>query len=458
MLSAAIISKIRKIVGNEKVLDTLEDRLCYAYDASKQNYLPDAVILPDSAAEVDSLMQLADKEIFPVTPRGAGTGMTGGSLAVRGGVILALSRLNHILDIDEENLTAIVEPGVVTADFQKEVEKYGLFYPPDPSSSKVSTLGGNVAECAGGPRGLKYGVTKDYVLGLELVLPTGGILKTGGLTKKGVAGYDLTKLFVGSEGTLGIITKIFVKLIPLPKARRTLLVTFRDLNTATTAVSAVIKARILPAALEFMDRSAISCVEEYLHMGLPEEINGLLLIEVDGREESVTAEVNEIQSLCRKLGAREVRIASNAEEAAELWKARRAISPAVFRLKPDKISEDIVVPRSRIADMVKEAKGIGERNGVIVICFGHAGDGNIHTNIMFDRKDKDELRQAEEARKEIFEAVLKMGGTISGEHGIGITKAAFLDMELAPLALTTMKKIKACLDPNNVLNPGKIFR
>ena len=457
MILPPTLSKIENIVGKKNLFTSQEDRICYAYDAANLFYLPDAVAIPGTAEEIDAIIQLANQEKFPVTPRGAGTGMTGGALAVNGGLVLALTRLNRILEIDTENLIAVVEPGVITGDLQREVEKVGLFYPPDPSSLKFSTMGGNVAECAGGARAVKYGVTKDYIIGLEVILPTGGIIRTGVRTRKGVVGYDLTKLFVGSEGTLGIITKIILKLLPLPEARKTLLAIFDRLDTAMLTVSGIISARIIPAALEFMDQTAISCVEDYLPLGLPREAGALLLIEVDGCKAAVEAEAETICQLCKKTGARDIRTAGDESEAALLWQARRAVSPALFKLKPHKISEDIVVPRSRIAEMVSRAKVIGTENDLIVLCFGHAGDGNIHINIMIDREDKVEAHKAQKAKAQIFRTAVELGGTLSGEHGIGITKSPFLGLELNPLAVETMKKIKAALDPNNILNPGKVF-
>ncbi|MDP3029510.1 MAG: FAD-linked oxidase C-terminal domain-containing protein [Deltaproteobacteria bacterium] len=457
MISPTTLSKIENIIGKKNLFTSQEDRICYAYDATNLFYLPDAVAIPGTAEEIDAIMQLANQEKFPVTPRGAGTGMTGGALAVNGGLVLALTRLNRILEIDTENLIAIVEPGVITGDLQGKVEKVGLFYPPDPSSLKFSTMGGNVAECAGGARAVKYGVTKDYIIGLEVILPTGGIISTGVRTRKGVVGYDLTKLFVGSEGTLGIITKIILKLLPLPEARKTLLAIFDRLDTAMQTVSGIISARIIPAALEFMDQTAISCVEDYLPPGLPREAGALLLIEVDGRKEAVESEANKVFQLCRKFGAIDIRTAGDESEASLLWQARRAVSPALFKLRPHKISEDIVVPRSHIAEMVSRAKAIGTENDLIVLCFGHAGDGNIHINIMIDREDRAEVNRAQRAREQIFRTAVELGGTLSGEHGIGITKSPFLGLELNPLAVETMKKIKTALDPNNILNPGKVF-
>lgn len=457
MIAAPALSKIADIVSKQNLLTSREDRICYAYDATNLFYMPDAVAIPRTTEEINAILDLANEEKFPVVPRGAGSGMTGGALAVNGGLILALNQLNQILEIDRDNLIAIVQPGVITGDFQREVEKVGLFYPPDPSSLKFSTLGGNVAECAGGSRAVKYGVTKDYVIGLEVVLPTGGILRTGVRTTKGVVGYDLTKLFVGSEGTLGIITQIVLRLLPLPEARKTLLVIFDQLDTAMHAVSGMISAKIIPTALEFMDQTTLACVEDYLHLGLPREAGALLLVEVDGSALTVESEAHNIRQLCQKLGARDIQVARDQAEAATLWQARRAVSPAVFKLKPHKISEDIVVPRSRLAEMVSRAKAIGTENDLIALCFGHAGDGNIHINIMIDRQDQAEVKRAQKAREQIFRTAIHLGGTLSGEHGIGITKSAFLGLEVSPLAMETMKKIKTALDPNNILNPGKVF-
>lgn len=314
-----------------------------------------------------------------------------------------------------------------------------------------------MAECAGGARALKYGVTRDYVTGLEVVLPTGNLLHTGVRTKKGVVGYDLARLFVGSEGTLGIITKIILRLIPLPESRRTISAVFDQMDTAMNAVSRIISAGIVPAALEFMDRFAISCVEDYLHIGLPKKAEAFLLVEVDGRQVTVDCEAKEICEFFRELGARDVQAALDEAHSLVLWKARRAVSPAVFKLKPHKISEDIVVPRSRIAQMVSRAQEIGREENLIIICFGHAGDGNIHINIMFDRTNQSDPSRAEAAKEKIFRTVIEFGGTLSGEHGVGITKAPFLGLELGDAGIGTMKKIKKAFDPNSILNPGKIF-
>jgi glycolate oxidase len=365
--------------------------------------------------------------------------------------------MNRILSIEPENLTATVEPGVVTGTFQQEVEKHGLFYPPDPASLKFSTMGGNVAVCSGGPRCVKYGVTKNYVLGLEVVLPSGDIVTTGVSTLKGVAGYDLTGLMVGSEGTLGIITRITVKLLPLPPKKKTMLVIFPHLDDAALTVTSIIKAGVIPSTLEFVDQAAIRCVEDYLHCGLPTHAQALLLIEVDGDIHTVTSQCELIADICVRHNAEEVTVAKNIEEEEELWRARRSISPALLKLNPHKINEDITVPISRIPDIIRQIRKIAETYQLVNVNFGHAGDGNIHTNLMIDQDDAEEVERAHQAVKEIFQAALSLGGTISGEHGIGITKAPYLPMEIGSNTQLLMQQIKNLFDPNHILNPGKLF-
>lgn len=457
MIERAIVKQITHIVGKENVAEDRETKICYSYDATNLQYLPDLIVFPRTPQQISGILKLANQSLFPVIPRGAGTGFTGGSLPVEGGVVLVLTKMNKILKIDPENLVAIVEPGVVTYEFQQEVEKIGLFYPPDPASLKTSTLGGNVAECAGGPRAVKYGVTKDYVLGLEAVLPTGEIISTGVQTVKGVVGYDLTKLLVGSEGTLGVITKIILRLLPLPKAKRTLLAIFPTIEAAATTVSKIISSRIIPATLEFMDNATIRCVEDYLHLGLPVQAGALLLIEVDGSPEALGGEVEEIQKICQTNQALEVKVAKDKQEAEDLWKARRAVSSAVVKLNPTKVNEDVTVPRSKVAEILRRVEAISKKHNLIIVNFGHAGDGNIHVNVLIDRRKPEEEKRAHAAVKEIFAAALDLGGTLSGEHGIGITKAPYLSMELGDMGTEVMKRIKKSFDPNNILNPGKIF-
>ena len=457
MLSPNIVKELTHIVGKENIQTSKEDLICYSYDATNQKFLPDAVLFPKNADEISLSLKLANKEGFPVVPRGAGSGFSGGSLPVEGGVVVSLERMNKILTIDTDNLTAVVEPGVITGEFQWAVEDLGLFYPPDPSSLKFCTIGGNVAECAGGPRAIKYGVTRDYVMGLEVVLPTGEIINTGTQTIKGVVGYDLTKLMVGSEGTLGIVTKIILKLLPLPEATKTMLAAFPNMRDAAKTVSKIISSKIIPSTLEFMDKNSVSCVEGYSKTGLSTDMEALLLIEVDGDSGLIEKQAETIKKVCLDYGAKEVRIAKDKREAKELWQIRRAISPSLAKLKPNKINEDIVVPRSKIPDAIIGIREISKRYKLINANFGHAGDGNIHVNIMIDKADKDEAAMADEAVREIFKLVLDIGGTISGEHGIGMTKMPYVGMELSKTTIDVMKKIKQVLDPKGILNPGKIF-
>lgn len=454
MLKPSIVKELSNIAGPDNLYTSPEELLVYSYDATQLESLPWAVARPANAEEISKILVLANRERFPVVPRGAGTGMSGGSVPVQGGVVLSLERMNRIIEIDEDDLLAVVEPGVVTGDLQREVESRGLFYPPDPASNQFCTLGGNVAECAGGLRAVKYGVTKDYVLGLEVVLPTGEIIQTGGRTLKSVAGYDLSRLIVGSEGTLGIVTKIILKLLPLPESVRTLSAFFNTIDAAAAAASAVIANRILPRALEFVDAASLRAVENYLK----EEISGgaaaMLLIEVDGPSESTEREIVRAGEIMARSGAMRIVKPATEAERERIWKARRSISPALYSLKPKKLNEDIVVPRSRIARILRSIDQIANRHGLLIASFGHAGDGNIHTNVLFDEAD---LGKAQAAVKEILEAALREGGSISGEHGIGLSKAPYLSMELGQNTIAVMKKIKQTLDPNNVLNPGKIF-
>jgi len=415
---------------------------------------PDLVVLPRTAAEVAAVLRLATEHRFPVVPRGAGTGMSGGSVPVRGGLVLSFERMNRILEIDEPNRMAVVEPGVITGDLQAEVASRGLFYPPDPASHQFCTLGGNIAECAGGLRAVKYGVTRDYVLGLEVVLPTGEIIETGSRTLKNVAGYDLTRLIVGSEGTLGVVTRIILRLLPQPESVRTLQALFSDIRTAARAVSRIASGRILPRALELIDSGAIRAVESFLKQDVSGGAGAMIITEVDGPATATSGEIETLAEVCREAGAVSVKLARDKDEQDRIWKFRRSISPALYTIKPRKINEDIVVPPARVPDIIAEVQEIAKRHGLLIVCFGHAGDGNIHTNIMLEESERP---RAELAVQEIFAAVLRMQGSISGEHGIGTSKAAYLRLEVGAQALEAMKRIKLALDPNNILNPGKIF-
>ena len=458
MITDGAIGKIYSIIYDSKrIMADITDRHSYSYDASFGNYLPDLVVQPISTEEVSGIVKLANEYKIPIYPRGRGTSLSGGPLAVEGGIILDFSKWSQTLDIDPDDLIAVVSPGVITADINKAAESYGLMYPPDPSSSHVSTIGGNLAENAGGPRGLKYGVTKDYVIGLEVVTPEGEVIRTGGRTVKNVTGFDLTKLIVGSEGTLGIITEAILRLIPKPPATRTIMAVFEDIVDSGRAISNILRSGILPSKMELMDQESIKAVEEYEPLGLPIDVEAILLIEVDGHPDALKSEIVKVGEKCIDSGAREVRHAKDKAEEEELWKARKLVSPAIVRIKPTKISEDATVPRSKIPEMFRRLKLIKEKYNIHLVVFGHAGDGNLHPNIIADQRDKEEMLRVEKAVEEIFAAAIDLGGTLSGEHGIGVMKAPFMEMELGPIGLDMMKRIKVAWDPNNILNPGKIF-
>jgi len=454
MLKPSTLKELEKIVGRDNLFTDAEELIVYSYDATRLESLPGAVVRPATAQEVSAILILANRERFPIVPRGAGTGMSGGSVPVRGGVVLSFERMNRIVEIDVRNRMAVVEPGVITGDLQAEVEGKGLFYPPDPASHQFCTLGGNVAECAGGLRAVKYGVTRDYILGLEVVLPTGEIIETGTRTMKSVAGYDLTRLIVGSEGTLGVVTKIIVKLLPLPESIQTLSAFFPDVKGAAQAVSLIAASAIIPRALELIDGGALRAVENYLKQDISGGSGAMLLAEVDGPLSVSASEIAILERICREAGAVTVKRAADRNEQDRLWKIRRSISPALYTMKPRKINEDIVVPPSRVPDIIAEIQEIAKRYGLLIVNFGHAGDGNIHVNILIEEEERP---NAMKAAKEVFAAVLGMKGSISGEHGIGLSKAPYLPMEVGEQALEAMKKIKRALDPNNILNPGKIF-
>ncbi|WNF33543.1 FAD-linked oxidase C-terminal domain-containing protein [Aeribacillus composti] len=451
------IEEIKSIVKTGKVLTDESDRFSYSFDGSFGSFLPDVVIQTKSVEELASLVKLANREKIPVYPRGQATSLSGGPLPVKGGMVLDLSVLDDVLEIHEEDLIAVVSPGVLTSDIHKAAEKKGLMYPPDPSSSHVSTIGGNLAENSGGPRGLKYGVTKDYVIGLEVITPEGEIIHTGGRTVKNVTGYDLTKLIVGSEGTLGIITKAILRLLPKPPASETIMAVFDSLVDAGSAISKILSSGILPAKMELMDQASIVAVENYEPLGLPVDAEAIILIELDGHPLALKDEIKQAAELCYLVGARAVRIPKNEEEKKEIWKARKLVSPAIVRIKPTKISEDATVPRSKIPQMCARLQEIRDKYNVHLVVFGHAGDGNLHPNIICDKNDKEEMRRVEQAVAEIFTAAVELGGTLSGEHGIGTMKAPFMEMELGPVGLDMMKRIKKVWDPNNIMNPGKIF-
>lgn len=459
MLKGSVLEELIQIVGKENVFTEPEDLHCYGTDSTLgiEPILPEAVVKPANAEEVAKILQVANKELIPVVPRGAGTSLCGGAMPVQGGIILEVNRMNKILEIDEDNLIAVVEPGVITAHLHQAVEKLGLFFPPDPGSMAFSTIGGNVAVGAGGLRGLKYGTIKDYVMGLEVVMPYGAVIRTGGRTVKNVTGYDLTRLMVGSEGTLGVITKIIVKLLPLPQSSRSLLAVFDDLNNAAETIAAIIKNKIIPATLDIMDNAVIRSVENVNKIGLPVEAAAILLIEVDGIEQVVEDEVKRIEAICKEYKVSEIQVARTAEEKDQVWQARRNAYGAMNKINNTDLCEDATVPRSKVPEMMREIVAISKKYDLTIATLGHAGDGNLHPNIMFDRKDPEAVERVEKAIEEIFAAAIKLGGTLSGEHGIGLGKKRFMEWEAAKDGIEAMSRIKKALDPNNILNPGKKF-
>lgn len=454
MISTSITDELRSLVGSDWFLDTPEDLATYSYDGFLPEFMPDAVIIPESRDEISKVMRVANREKINIIPRGAGTNICGSSVARQGGIIMAFHRMNKILEIDPENRCAVVQPGVVNAHLQKEVARYGLMYPPDPASMFVSTIGGNVALNAGGPRGVKYGVTKDYLLGLEVVLPSGEVINTGGKNLKSVSGYDLTRLLCGSEGTLGILTEITVRLIPLPPAKATLQAIFSNVHDSAKAVSAIIGSGIVPTTLDLIDRVVLDAIRDYGGAEFSKEAEALLLIEVDGEGVLLESQGERIEMFCRERGAIDVQKAGSQEGADRLWQARRSAFGAVARLRPNCIVEDATVPVKRLPEMIRKIVELADKYKIKIGVLAHAGDGNLHPLIMTDLRDEEEMGRIDKALDELYEAAIGMGGTLSGEHGIGIAKERFMAMEFNQSALEIMRGIKRVFDPNNILNPG----
>jgi glycolate oxidase len=447
------------VFDKRNVLTSKEQLLVYSFDATApvSDQMPAAVVLPGSRDEIVELLRIANEYQIPIVPRGSGTGLAMASTPVPGSIVILFNRMNRILEIDQANLTALVEPGVVTAELAAAVDQAGLFYPPDPGSMSISTLGGNAATNAGGLRGLKYGVTGDFVMGLEVVLPTGEILQTGNKCKKDVAGYNLSSLFIGSEGTLGIITQILLRLLPKPETQRTAVAFFNDIQPAAQVVADIIAAKIIPVTLELLDNICIQNVEAYASLGLPVEAGALLLIEVDGYSSQVDQEIKIITDICRSNEATSVNVAKDQAHAAQLKAARRTTLAALARRKPTTILEDVTVPRDKIPEMVRRIREIARKHKVEIAIFGHAGDGNLHPTGMTDARDKAELERVETAFEEIYLSALELGGTITGEHGIGLKKRAILPKQVGGTGIALMRTIKQSLDPHNILNPGKVF-
>lgn len=451
------LKELQELFPENRVLTSVADRHSYSFDASFGEHLPDAVVQPKDKQEVATVLKLANHHKVPVHPRGSGTCLSGGPLPVHGGIVLDLSQYPAEIDLHPRDLTVTVTPSVLTANINKEAEKHGLMYAPDPSSAHVATIGGNLAENSGGPRGLKYGVTKDHVLGLEVVTPEGEIIRTGGQTIKNVTGIDLTKLIVGSEGTLGVIVGATLKLMPKPPAVQTLMVAFDEVRKAGEAISRTLTSGILPAKMEFMDQACITAVENFQPVGLPTDAAAVIIIELDGHPETLRVERGLMEEIMEEMGAKEVIVPKSDDEASKLWHARKQVSPAIAKIKPTKVSEDATVPRSKIPDFMDQLELIKVKFDLEMVAFGHAGDGNLHPNILCDKRDGEEMKRVEKAVEEMFEAALELGGTLSGEHGIGTMKAPFMELELGEVGLDMMKRIKDSWDPNGILNPGKVF-
>jgi glycolate oxidase len=454
----SVLARLREIVGAEHVIVDALKMEPYAQDAVKEKFPPEAVLLPRSTEEIAAILRLANASRFPVTARGGGVGYSGGAVPIEGGVVIGTDRMNQIKEVNADDLYVITEPGVTTYALQQAVEAQGLFYPPDPASYKDSFIGGNIAENAGGMRSAKYGVTKNYVMGLEVVTPTGEIIKTGGRTSKNVVGFDLTGLMCGSEGMLGIITEATLRLIPLPEATRTVRATFKTMREACACVARFSRARVVPVAIEVLDRNAINAVESQYAFGLALDAGALLLVSVDGATSEVERTSRIVEDVLREGGGFDLIRAETREAEDKLWDVRRALSPAIKKFGTLKFNEDVVVPRSRVPELIERVEEIGRRYDTFVVNFGHAGDGNIHVNFMCDREDTAAVKRAREAVRETFAVAVELGGTISGEHGIGYVKAPYLDMAVTGATIETMKQIKRALDPSGILNPGKMFK
>lgn len=458
MKHSGLSDLLRRELPVVEIRDSAEELMAYSYDGTAAlQASPSAIVFPADTAQVSAVMKFALAHQVPVVTRGSGTGLSGGSVPVEGCIVLCLTKMNRILEVDAENLTLLAEAGAVTADIANAAAASGLFYPPDPGSMKISTIGGNVAENSGGLRGLKYGVTRDYVMGLEVVLPDGEVLWTGNKCVKDVAGYTLRDLFIGSEGTLGVITRVLLKLIPPPAARKTMLAVYDNMENAARTVSAIIAAKIIPCTLEFLDRVTINCVEDYAAIGLPRDAEALLLIESDGHPAAVEEEAAAMAAIARQNGAVDVKIAATPEEAASLAAARRTAFSALARVGPTTILEDATVPRNRLPEMVRCIQEVAHRHQLKIGTFGHMGDGNLHPTFLTNETNKDEMHRVEEAMKEIFARAVELGGTITGEHGVGLAKKAFLPGAIGELNIDIMRRVKKTFDPAGLLNPGKIF-
>jgi glycolate oxidase len=457
MIQAKVFDELCDNIGRENVFDNIEERICYSFDATKEKHMPDLVIRPHTKEHVSDVISIANKYNIPVCPRGAGTGLSGGAVPIKGGIALDLKNMNKIIEINAKDLTVTVEPGVVTKDLQDEVSKHRLFYPPEPGSAGFSTIGGNVAECTGGMTGMKYGVTRDYVLALEIVLPDGSIINTGRKTLRSVAGYDLTRFFVGSEGTLGVFTRITLKLLPLPEKIGTIISYFKDLDNAlNTTDSILIKNHFLPRSLEFVDKTSIEAIRGFSKERIPEEAEAILLVDVDGSESDVANDISKIENICKENNALETLIAKTYDKRKAFWDIRRSISPSLFKIASMKFNDDFCVPRSKVREVLKKAYELSKMYSIRVAAFGHIGEGHVHLNVIYDDGKGIDL-SVHNLVSEILEEVVSVGGTITAEHGVGDTKSEFVKLELSSKEIELMRDLKKMFDPKGIMNPGKIF-
>jgi glycolate oxidase len=458
MLQQSVLNELRKILSEDRILTAPEVLKTYSYDGQTNwSHEPDVVLLPESAQEVSEILKLANREKIPVTPRGGGTNVSGGSVPIRGGIVLVMTKMDKVLNVDKDNLSATVEPGIILQSLTMRLAKDGLFFPPDPQSFLGATVGGAIAENAGGPSCLKYGVTKQYILGLEVVLPTGEIIHLGGRTLKNVVGYDLLHLFISSEGTLGVVTAAEIKLRPISPARKTIMVVYDSVEKAGESVSKIFENSVIPCKIELMDNWIINAIEDMMHFGLPRDAAAILLFEADGMPETVEREAAKIEEIVNRYGAVQVKVAQNAEEANQYWTARKAGYAAVTGGARNVVSEDATVPIGKIPALIRKCKELAQKYNLDIVVLGHAGDGNLHPCILSDSGNKDLWERTHKAMDEILETAIELGGVVSGEHGVGLEKMKYMKKSFQPSVLELMKKIKTMLDPNNIMNPGKIW-